>query len=86
MDFCLGIFSSFCFRGTGSSSGRLKKVLHLDGCGYGYGSIDYGFGFGERLREGAKIKGLINYKWIFMKWRSTQSIRCVMGFCKRNVI
>jgi hypothetical protein len=76
MDFCLGIFSSsFCFRGMGSGSGRLKKVLHLDdGCGYGYGLIDYGFGFGERLREGEKSKGLINYKWILMKWRSTHNL------------
>ena len=68
MDFCLESFSSFCFRGMGSGSGRLKKVLHLDG-GYGYGLIDCGFGFGERLRQGAKIKDLINYKWIFAKFR-----------------
>jgi hypothetical protein len=61
MDFCLGIFSSFCFRGMGSGSGRTKKVLH---CGNGYGLIDCGFG--ERLRQGAKIKDLIYYKWIIL--------------------
>jgi hypothetical protein len=50
----------------GSGSRRLKKVLHLDDvCADGL--IDCGFG--ERLREGAKIKDLINYKWIFVKSR-----------------
>ena len=67
IDFCLVISSSFCFRGMGSGSGRLKKVLHLDVCADGL--IDCGIGFGERLREGAKIKDLINYKWIFVKSR-----------------
>jgi hypothetical protein len=69
IDFRLRIFSSsFCFRGMGSGSGRLEKVLHLDDvCADGL--IDCGFGFGERLREGAKIKDLINYKWIFVKSR-----------------
>jgi hypothetical protein len=60
MDFWLGISSSFCFSGMGSGSGRLKEALHLDG----YGLMDCGFGFGERLRQGAKIKDLIKYKWI----------------------
>jgi hypothetical protein len=50
----------------GSGSGRLKKVLHLDDvCADGL--IDCGFG--EMLRQGAKIKDLINYKWIFVKFR-----------------
>jgi hypothetical protein len=60
MDFRLGIFSSSRFSGMDSGSGRLKEALHLDG----YGLIDCGFG--ERLRQGAKIKDLIKYKWIFV--------------------